>query len=513
MTRATRRIRKRIVAEGELILTSPTLIGGGDDLLIDNAILRDADGMPFLPGTSVAGVLRSALTNAGAEAGRMSTLLFGPEHDDPSPHQSFLLVDDGVLRPDAQVTAEIRDGVALDPRRGTVDVARKFDLEVLAVGTRFVVRFELLVPRDPDMAVLALTGFVACLQALEDGAVAFGAKTRRGFGQAQVQWMDVPAENESAEKCRWKTWSFDLDDAKGVLDWLRFDFETSKGVPCASIRELAVELSSVPDLARFATLDADLELEVVSSILIGSGGTRAQDAEKTHLHRTSGAGQAPEPIVSGTTWAGAIGARCYRIANTIALEALPNATSPEEALKVAETLFAATFGPRPGAQDDRWSSEVGTVESVISGATMKRDTRLPNDPWTGGNIDGLIAQVDVPFKGAVRLRLRLEPNDLEAHDATHRQAQVGLLLLALRDLATMELSVGAEASIGRGLFRLRAGNIKLAADDGVLLSSWQTTPDGRELVFDDDDAAKVMQTCVDALRDTLAPSRKLEAQQ
>ena len=56
-------IAAKIVAEGELVLDAPLLIGSGggaegeDDK--DIHVLRNKEGMPYIPGTSLAGVLRA----------------------------------------------------------------------------------------------------------------------------------------------------------------------------------------------------------------------------------------------------------------------------------------------------------------------------------------------------------------------------------------------------------------------------------------------------------------------
>lgn len=68
-------IAAKIVAEGELVLDAPLLIGSGggaegeDDK--DIHVLRNKEGIPYIPGTSLAGVLRAFVEADDPEAGAL----------------------------------------------------------------------------------------------------------------------------------------------------------------------------------------------------------------------------------------------------------------------------------------------------------------------------------------------------------------------------------------------------------------------------------------------------------
>jgi len=105
----------KILIEGTLILKSPLLIGDGSGETADNFrdvhAIRNLDDKPFIPGTSLCGVLRDWLTRTKPDA---VTEIFG----NLDAMQSSIQTDDIELV-DFDIIA--RDGVRLDDVTGTVD--------------------------------------------------------------------------------------------------------------------------------------------------------------------------------------------------------------------------------------------------------------------------------------------------------------------------------------------------------------------------------------------------------
>ena len=57
-----RKITRRIVVKGKLVLTTPARFGGGNSVITDMPILRDTStNVPLLPGSSIAGAMRAYL--------------------------------------------------------------------------------------------------------------------------------------------------------------------------------------------------------------------------------------------------------------------------------------------------------------------------------------------------------------------------------------------------------------------------------------------------------------------
>ncbi len=143
---------------------------GVRDRNFDTEIVRDASGLPAIPGTSIAGVLRHLVTGKfGADATReifgfQETKRKGGGHDDAgkasrlqvgwarlvgkdgqpvTPH--YLDGNDDLLdwyRNDLRETPVVRDRVALNDR-GVAKDTGKYDVSILPVGTRFMLRLAL----------------------------------------------------------------------------------------------------------------------------------------------------------------------------------------------------------------------------------------------------------------------------------------------------------------------------------------------------------------------------------
>jgi CRISPR/Cas system CSM-associated protein Csm3 (group 7 of RAMP superfamily) len=180
---------------------------GGPDSVYDHPIVRDANGLPIIPGTSLAGVLRQLwLTDHGLEA-RAADDLFGYQRRDRGaasrlevsacvlqdsngrPVEGLLLGpadearmrDDSLLRA-ARATLEdplFRDRVRLT-HRGVADHRGKFDRGLVAAGHRFSGELRLwsASTSDPDWTPL--------LALLADPRLRLGGATRAGLGALEL---------------------------------------------------------------------------------------------------------------------------------------------------------------------------------------------------------------------------------------------------------------------------------------------------------------------------------------
>ena len=203
-TRYTYRHIARIVIEAE----TPIAVGsGGSDILTDSPVVRDVNGLPFIPGSSLAGVLRHALGIADDEKG-----IFG-HHDEKGGEGSRLSVTDAVmigaegkamdgLQPGIDrtdvfykhfVDLPIRQHVKIGDK-GTAKDGGKFDNEVVLRGTRFVFEMELV----SDTADEPM--FSNALRQLQDTAFRVGSGTRCGLGKVKVVSLKRRVLNLSIRK-------------------------------------------------------------------------------------------------------------------------------------------------------------------------------------------------------------------------------------------------------------------------------------------------------------------------
>ena len=85
-------IIEKIQMSGRLVVQSPLCIGSGqDDGITDSLVLKNKQGKAFIPGTSLAGVLRDIVCSHDSN---LADLLFGNLSDN---RQSMINIDDVLL--------------------------------------------------------------------------------------------------------------------------------------------------------------------------------------------------------------------------------------------------------------------------------------------------------------------------------------------------------------------------------------------------------------------------------
>jgi len=190
-TKFTIRYVSRIVLEAE----TPFTIGSGEkDLLTDALVAKDVNGLPYLPGTSLAGVIRSA---CGIK--RQEDTPFGYQ-DKNGGQGSRVIFSDGVMigkdgRPvdGLRVISHNDDFYAhfkmLPVRQhvrinslGSTDKGGKFDEQVTYQGTRFCFEMELLSTGSEDEALF----YEKMLNVLRRSTFRVGGGTHNGFGLMKV---------------------------------------------------------------------------------------------------------------------------------------------------------------------------------------------------------------------------------------------------------------------------------------------------------------------------------------
>lgn len=433
-----RKIARRLVVTGNLIFDSPVHTGGDDPFsLSDQPILRDHNGSPFIPGTTIAGVMRSyahqSLGGGHLEDQRIASL-FGCRWGREDEEQSALITDDAFLLETQPMITELRDGVKIDAATGTAERGKKYDREYLPAGSEFQCRFELLLRGDSsDCDRLGL--FSLCLKGLEDGRIHIGARTSRGHGRCRFAALRYA--------------SFDFSTAHSLLAWLGCnggvpaDWPTQAFQKAKSVKVMAAALGAViPEPKEQALLSIRLSLTCPGGFLIRSGGHRAGEADAVHLHRLRMDGKDSEPIISGTALAGALRQRALKIANTLAA-----GNDDKKAKKLVDDLFGNTMGKNKNP-----SASKTTVEETVLGSEGRilRQTRIKIDRWRGGAYEEALMEEDAFFGGTAEVSWEVAaPADYE----------IGLILFLAKDLFTGDLPLGGTVGIGRGRFYGHSGVI------------------------------------------------------
>ena len=186
---------KCLIARMVIETETPLAIGSGEkDIMTDKLVVKDVNGMPYIPGSSLAGVLRHSIKDFNrpdsifgfqkGNKGKGSRILFT---------DGVMLGEDGIALDGLQQIPNtafyerysnlpIRQHVRMN-ESGTAEDKGKFDEQVVFKGTRFVFEMELVYtslenaeePEDEKT-------FNAILKNLCFKTLRFGSGTRNGFG-------------------------------------------------------------------------------------------------------------------------------------------------------------------------------------------------------------------------------------------------------------------------------------------------------------------------------------------
>ncbi|OAN43792.1 hypothetical protein A6A03_17905 [Chloroflexus islandicus] len=468
----------------------------------DDLVRRDVRGRLLIPGTAIAGALRSIATRLAprfdnkvcqALNGTPSNdacqclvcQLFGdvnPREDNDEAVAARLLVYDAVL--DTSPSLAIRDGVGID--RVTGAAARreriKFDYEVVPAGTGFKLRLEIDPKLPADQRLLPL--LAATLAEWEQGRGAIGGRVNRGLGALQlsdVQWIERDLNDPDAlisflhDGPPWET-------TDGNRGWLNEQLKIARGL----IKP--VRSDNLP-VARSWVL-AEFVLAATGPFLINDPAQSGRSGfDHAPLLETYATGA--KPVLPGSSLRGALRSQAERIARTLATfrawdSGNDKASRKQKFLDICPAcnpLTAKTTDPvascnsliktlpkdersefeRFGAEDklclacrlfgSPWNgSRLRVEDAPFVGEQVKTKVLdfLAIDRFTGGGRDTAKFDAVVLWQPKFRVRLFLEnPEPWE----------LGWLALVLRDLHDGLITVGFGAAKGFGECRIENGSL------------------------------------------------------
>ncbi|MBM3678236.1 MAG: CRISPR-associated RAMP protein, partial [Actinobacteria bacterium] len=207
------RLEARLRLTGTMTTVTGLHVGAGTPAIsdgLDQPVLRDALGLPFIPGASLKGVLRSTLESlVRALDGRRMTACDPLARDACGAHErgersqamaaehcticalfgsrvlaSHVRISDALMVDSERVSpVEVRDGVAIDRDTGTVRGPLKFDFEVVPPGVGF--DLEVFVENPVPWAMgLLMIGF----DQIHRGYTTVGGFGSRGLGRVKIAW-------------------------------------------------------------------------------------------------------------------------------------------------------------------------------------------------------------------------------------------------------------------------------------------------------------------------------------
>ncbi|MBF0332965.1 MAG: hypothetical protein HQL40_04855 [Alphaproteobacteria bacterium] len=454
--------------------TAPLSIASGRaDPRFDVMLARDANGLPFLPGTALAGVLRGLAAATGEDDTRVEDL-FGREarraaarptepagleasrlqvshgliHDwrDRPVEETLASFDpnDAILALAAQVQPDRRDNVRLS-HRGVVDGRGKFERAILPPGYRFTTELTLWSP-DPDGAAVD----IALLRRLiVHPAFRLGGATRRGCGAMK------PVQAWTA------TW--DLREPEGLLDHARHDRRLA-AIPPKDGPLAAIELAAS---AAGDCLTVNLALTPEDFWRVGQGDEplvaragRTPDLLQVTGRRVVWKGHdavlTRDIVLPATTIKGALAHRVAFHFNRLNGRFVDQKGGVADDNPAVEALFGHVH-QREGSAVDAPENEARAGRVLFDDARLSCDkigpmvghmTHNSIDRFTGGVREGALYEEELIFDQPVQLIMTvMRPQD-PALEGTIRQA----LVRALDDLLGGRLGLGAGVNKGHGFF-------------------------------------------------------------
>ena len=386
----------KIFITGKLVLKSPLLIGDGAGETSDNFrdvhVLKLGD-VPFIPGTSLCGVLRDWLESVSP---KWTTKIFG----DMSEMQSSIQIDDIELC-GGKIIA--RDGVRIDGLTGTGADGGKYDFEAVergATGTiRLLINLRGIHATEKNTNAEKITDVVKLmLKKLQDG-IRLGALTTKGFGLVAVKNLDAEI--------------YDFRKKADVIAWLRGKDSPHKISPSAE------ENSASPN-----DFVIDAEFAFRSSFIVRDYDVSKADKEKNISAVTMKSGD--DFVVPGTSLKGVLRHRAEYILNKLGVE------------NFVDDLMGTTTN----------KSRFIVEESYVAPKNFSEVTHSRNkiDRFTGGTLQGTLFTNKPAYQkisDAPTLKIHFEIRNAKDFEA-------GLAIFLLRDLWLGHVAIGGEKSIGRG---------------------------------------------------------------
>ncbi|MBD3181019.1 hypothetical protein GF312_01935, partial [Candidatus Poribacteria bacterium] len=183
----------RLIIKGEILIPQTFHIGSGESSLqTDAPIQRDKGGKPHIPGTTIAGLMRSTardfapyLLPNGLE---IIDDLFGAvkkNGDNTKSNASRIFIEDAILIENTISDAmEVRDHVGIDRNSGSARKNLKYDKEVAPSVTSYSLEISIEKPNSNDLRILL---DVLDFWSAFDFTFHIGGRSTTGLGRAKLE--------------------------------------------------------------------------------------------------------------------------------------------------------------------------------------------------------------------------------------------------------------------------------------------------------------------------------------
>ena len=452
-------------------LDSPLCIGSGRNDITDQDILRDARGIPYIPGSAVAGVLREACQGIMDDKawkyyfGYSSTNTENKVKSDDDIIESQIIFYDATLVGDnkdkdgnPKYRISQRDGVALNEYKSAKKQA-KFDREILEGDCKFQTFIEISEEQsDINEKVKADEVLTNIAKIWKETDIRFGAKTTRGYGK--ICNVEIIGKN------------FDFTLKDEISSWLDFDiFEENSWKNAILYKDMLNTLMKDSIWALKDNNRLSLELRLEGGLSIRRYSTECSDEESSPDQeqlttiKFDKNGSEEVAVIPGTTWAGAIGHRMEELIDCSKVKEVERGKGD-----IQKYYYFGTVNSKV-----KEKSLIYFSESKLTGGQFKKMSRNAIDRFLGSTAEGALFTEKIYIGGETTLDISF--GDPYNTAVSYSDDFIKALAATLTDLHEGYLAVGGATSVGRGIFSILKIN-------GVKLNEGKLEGETNSVVFD-----------------------------
>jgi CRISPR/Cas system CMR subunit Cmr4 (Cas7 group RAMP superfamily) len=415
----------------------------------DSAVMRDTNGLPYIPGTTLAGVLRHSLAESSSDKNPdLVDSLFGYQKGNKG-HGSTLICSSALM---IGANGKVLDGLKnvewQDPfyaqfrnlpirqhvrinEKGHAAKGGKFDEEIVYKGTRFVFEIEVL-SIDEKVAEFVKQKL---LPLLSSTTFRLGGGTRKGFGEISVVSI----------KGRY----YNLTNADELNAYL------SKSASLADSFD-GEEVTEISDPSNSDWTLYELSLKPKDFFLFGSGFSD-EEADMTPVKEHIVVWNEGKPsikeyeiLIPAASVKGALAHRTAFYYNK-EIEMYAESDNKPKTNAAVEALF--------GSEQNKTRGNVIFSDVYLSGQSEKLFNHVAIDRFTGGAMDGALYNEKAIYTDKKELTLKIYVKTKDADDKSIKAFEA-----AINDLCEGYLPLGGCSNHGHGIF---TGTLNKSANNGT----------------------------------------------
>lgn len=398
----------------QLLLTqkSPLRIGNAHSESSDSDLMLDGRGLPFIPGTSLAGVIRHIADKICKDDEILNDLFGNVIEATEEKYSSRVLIGDAILG--REVTKETiridkRDGVGLGEWE-TVEQKAKFDFQIAESKQPFCSVIEW--TGDETKKQKEITEIIEpIMQHLAAAGIQLGARTSRGYGDflVEIRQMSFVFPKDLDRWLQFKPYERNVFDRANVITGKRMDFFTEIRIDFVMTGSFSVRVNTAKtEIAEDGSVSDSIPL----------------------------INHAGNPVIPGTAWAGVFRHHMHHLLRDVGVL--------EESQEMKE--IDLKFGKAVLGKDNQ-KSGISFSETEIVDGKMESVVRTAIDRFTSMPRNAALFTGRVCTGGKGFLYIRYDKDSIKSDIKE-------LLAACICDMHMGLVTVGGEASVGRGIMQI-----------------------------------------------------------